>query len=88
VSLRAAIDGLTRKLGLGPAGAPPPCAQCAPRATPGRTTVITRYGEQPRSCEGCGRTLDTTGAPVGVQTPRGRYELHITTDAVTAPETQ
>jgi len=86
VSLRAAIDGLTRKLGLGPTAGPLPCAVCAPKATPGRTTRILARDDPGANCAACGRALDHTGAPIGVPTPRGTYTLNIRTDHVRAPE--
>lgn len=86
MSLRAAVESISRKLGLGPAGAPAPCAVCAPKATPGRTTRILARDDPGASCEACGRVLDHTGAPIGVPTARGPYILTIRTDDVRAPD--
>jgi hypothetical protein len=86
MSLRAAVEGLAKRLGLGPAGAPAPCATCSPRATPGRTTRIVARDGLREACADCGRALDHTGAPIGVATPRGLYTCTISTDDVRAPE--
>lgn len=85
MSLRAAVEGITRKLGLGPASAPPPCSVCSPRATPGRTTRILARDDPGANCAACGRALDHTGAPIGVPTPRGVYVTTIRTDDVRPP---
>jgi hypothetical protein len=86
VSLGARLARLATAVGLGPAGAPLPCALCSPRATPGRTTRILARDDPGANCAACGRALDHTGAPVGVSTPRGAYVLTIRTDDIRAPE--